>query len=67
MGTKSCTDIHCVKYVRILSYSGPYFPAFGQITERYGIETCQETCQKFIMKRLTIFVETLHHRFLTGF
>ena len=27
---------HCVKSVRIWSYSGPYFPAFGLTTERYG-------------------------------
>ena len=25
---------HCVKSVRIRSYSGPYFPAFGLNTER---------------------------------
>ena len=28
--------IYCVKNVRIRSYSGPYFPAFGLNTERYG-------------------------------
>ena len=28
---------HCVKSVRIRSYSGPHFPAFGLNTERYGI------------------------------
>ena len=28
---------HCVKSVRIRSYSGPYFPAFGLNTERYGV------------------------------
>ena len=28
-------QIHCVQSVRIRSYSGPYFPAFGQNTERY--------------------------------
>ena len=28
---------HCVKSVNIRSYSGPYFPAFGLNTERYGI------------------------------
>ena len=28
--------IHCVKSVRIRSYSGPHFPAFGLNTERYG-------------------------------
>ena len=28
--------LHCVKSVRIQSYSGPHFPAFGLITEGYG-------------------------------
>ena len=28
-------NIHCVKSVRIWSYSGPHFPAFGLNTERY--------------------------------
>ena len=28
---------HCVKSVRIRSFSGPYFLAFGLITERYRI------------------------------
>ena len=28
---------HCVKSVRIRCYSGPYFPAFGLNTERYGM------------------------------
>ena len=27
---------HCVKSLRIWIYSGPYFPAFGLNTERYG-------------------------------
>ena len=27
---------HCVKYVRIRSYSGPHFPAFRLNMERYG-------------------------------
>ena len=27
----------CVKSVRIQSYSGPYFPALGLTTERYGV------------------------------
>ena len=30
-------DAHYVKSVRIRSYSGPYFPAFGLNTERYGV------------------------------
>ena len=28
---------HCVKNVRIRSYSGPYFPAFGLNTKRYSV------------------------------
>ena len=27
--------LHCVKSVRIWSFPGPYFPAFGLNTERY--------------------------------
>ena len=30
-------DEHCVKRVRIRSYSGSYFPAFGLNTERYRV------------------------------
>ena len=29
--------IYCVKSVRICSYSGPHFPAFGLNTERYKV------------------------------
>ena len=32
-----CTVIHCVKSVRIRSYSGPHFPAFGMNTESYSV------------------------------
>ena len=28
---------HCVKSVRIWSYSGPHFPEFGLNTERYSL------------------------------
>ena len=28
---------HCVKSVLIRSFSGPYFPTFGQHTERYSV------------------------------
>ena len=33
-------NIHCVKSVRIRSFSGPYFPAFGLNTERYSVSLC---------------------------
>ena len=29
--------LHCVKSVRIRSYSGPHFPTFGLNTERYSV------------------------------
>ena len=29
--------LNCVKSVRIRSFSGPHFPAFGLNTERYGV------------------------------
>ena len=32
--------LHCVKSVRIRSFSGPYFPAFGLNTERYEVSLC---------------------------
>ena len=44
---------HCVKNVRIRSYSGPYFPAFGLNTERYGVSLrIQSECGK-IRTRIT--------------
>ena len=30
-------DIHCVKSVRMRSFSSPYFPAFWMNRERYGV------------------------------
>ena len=33
--TRLLGSIHCVKSVRIRSYSGPHFPAFGLNTERF--------------------------------
>ena len=36
-GLMSKAENHCVKSVRIRSYSGPCFPAFGLSTERYGV------------------------------
>ena len=38
---------HCVKSVHIRSFSGPYFPAFGLNTERYGVSLpIQSECGK---------------------
>ena len=38
---------HCVKSVRIRSYSGPHFPTFGLNTERYSVSLfIQSNCGK---------------------
>ena len=41
--------LHCVKSVRIWSYSGPYFPAFGLNNSKYGH-----------FSRSVIFITTYH-------
>ena len=51
---------HCVKTVRIRSFSGPYFPAFGLNTEKYGVSLrVQSECGKK-QTRKTPNTETLH-------
>ena len=51
-------DIHCVKNVRIRSYSGPYFRAFGLNTERYSVSfRIQSECGK-IRTRTTSNMDT---------
>ena len=46
-------NLHCVKSVRIQSYSGPYFPAFGLNTKRYSVSIrIQIECGK-IQTRIT--------------
>ena len=40
-------NVYCVKSVRILSYSGSYFPAFRLNTEKYSVSLCiQSKCGK---------------------
>ena len=52
--------LHCVKSVRIRSYSDPYFPAFGQNTERYGPSLCiQSKCGK-MRTRITPNTDTFY-------
>ena len=51
---------HCAKSVRIRSYSGSYFPAFGLNTERYGVSLrIQSECRK-IRTRITPNTDTFH-------
>ena len=57
-------ETHCVKSVRIWTFSGPYFPAFGLNTERYEVSfRIQSKCGKMRAKKTpnmdTFHVETL--------
>ena len=50
--------LHCVKRVRIWSYSGAYFPAFGLNTERYSVSLhSQSECGK-IRSRISPNMDT---------
>ena len=52
--------INLLKSVRIRSYSGPYFPAFGLNTERYSVSLrIQSECGK-IRTRITPNTDTFH-------
>ena len=48
--------LHCLKSVRIQSYSGPHFPAFGLNTERYGVRS---ECGK-MRTRITLNMDIFH-------
>ena len=52
--------VHCVKSVRIRSYSGPYFPALRLNTERYSVSLrIQPECEK-IRTRITPNTDTFY-------
>ena len=65
----------CVKSVCIRSYFGPYFPAFGLNTKRYGVSLrIQSECGKIRTRItlstdtfyavLTVFIRKFDHRYL---
>ena len=51
---------HCVKSVRIRSYSGPYFTVFGLNTERYGVFFRIQSEYGKIRTRITPNTDTFH-------
>ena len=54
------SNFHCVKIVRIRSYSGPHFLTFGLNTERYGVSRrMQFKCGK-MRTRITPNTYTFH-------
>ena len=55
LDTVIITVFHCLKSVRIPSYAGPHFPAFGFNTERYGISPNTDTFYSvFVLKNTKI-------------
>ena len=59
--------LHCVKSVRIRSYSGLHFPCIGLNTERYRVSLCiQSKCGK-IWTRITPNTDTFHAVLIIGF
>ena len=52
--------IHCVKSVRIRSYSGPHFPTIGLNTERYGVSLHIQSEYGKMRTRITPNMDTFH-------
>ena len=51
MGHLTSSLVHCLKSVRIRTYFGPYFPAFGLHTGRYFVSLgIQSECRKMRTK-----------------
>ena len=58
---------HCVKSVRIRSYSDPHFPKFGLNTGRYGVSRhIQSRCGK-MQTRITPNTDTFHAVTITNY
>ena len=58
-----CTKINVSRYiksVRILNYSGPYFPAFGLNMERYSVSLRIQSEYWKIRSRVTPNTDTFH-------
>ena len=54
-------NVHCVKSVRIRSYSGPHFPVFRLNTKRYGVSLrIQSKCGKNADQNNSEFEHFLH-------
>ena len=52
--------IHCVKSVQIMSYSGPYFPAFGLNLGRYQVSLHIHPKFRKIWTRITPKTDIFH-------
>ena len=60
LGRSKARKQHCIKSVRIRSYSGPHFPAFGPNPETYSVSLrIQSKCGK-MRTRITPNTDTFH-------
>ena len=59
-------NIHCIKSVRIRSYSGPHFPAFGLNTERYGVSLRIQSKGGKMRTRITPNTNIFHKVLING-
>ena len=53
---------HCVKRVHIRSYFDPYFPAFRQSTERYGVRIIYEKNESLCSCKI-VLKKSMHYNF----
>ena len=60
LGTLYLVSSHCVKIVRIRSYSGPHFTGFGLNTERYGVSFRIQSESGKMHTRITPNTDTFH-------
>ena len=52
----SSYQLHCMKSIQILSFSGLYFPVFGLNTEIYFTNLCiQSKCRKIWTRKNSVF------------
>ena len=63
-------NLHCLKSIRIRSYSGPYFLAFGLNTERYTVSLHIQSESRKIRTRIIsntdTFYAVVYHTFVSG-
>ena len=60
LSQRKLKTLRCLKSVRIWSYSGPYFPAFGLNTERYCVYLRIQCKNEKIRTRKTLNTDTFH-------
>ena len=66
MGIDEGEKYHCVKRVRIWSFSSLYFPAFSPSARKYGPEKLQMTMYHYQIKFMKSSIHYIHFFFISG-